>query len=165
MCNLFSSTLLTFEEHKFSIMAFVCSVYVFRQADPEERNGHGVIIKNPVPSDPPEPPTLRGTESIWKIKKLENICTSKKHMTLRLWNLFVALKSKNYSENGQLLFQGIREISFKHYATTIYYYFCINMGYDLMESELASFVMLIEFARVQGLLWLSKLKSSSVQCT
>lgn len=55
--------MLTFEEDKFSIMAFICCVYVFRQADPKERNGHRVIIENPVSPDPPEPLTLRVAET------------------------------------------------------------------------------------------------------
>lgn len=50
----------TFKEDKLAVVSLVGSVDVSRQTPPEVTNGHGVIIQNPVPTDPPEPTTLRG---------------------------------------------------------------------------------------------------------
>lgn len=50
--------LLTFEEDEPAVMSFISSIYVSRQTPPKVADGHGVVIKNPVPAHPPEPTTL-----------------------------------------------------------------------------------------------------------
>jgi len=49
----------TFKEYKFPIMSFIGSVYVLWKPHPEEGDRHWVIIQNSVPSNPPEPATLK----------------------------------------------------------------------------------------------------------
>lgn len=54
----------TFEEDKFAIVALVGCVDVARQADPEDRYRHGVVIQDPVPPHTPEPATLHQRASM-----------------------------------------------------------------------------------------------------
>lgn len=55
------SLLLTFKEDEPAVVPLVGSVYVSRQTSPEVTDGHGVVIQNPVLTNPPEPTTLRET--------------------------------------------------------------------------------------------------------
>lgn len=48
----------TFKEDKFAIVALVGCVDITRQTNPEDRYGHGIVIQDPVPSHTPEPATL-----------------------------------------------------------------------------------------------------------
>lgn len=54
----------TSKEYKFPIMPFIGSVYVLWKPHPEEGDRHWVIIQNPVPSNPPEPATLKKQNNI-----------------------------------------------------------------------------------------------------
>lgn len=45
-------------------MPFIGSIYVLWKPHPEERDRHWVIIQNPVPSNPPEPATLKKQNNI-----------------------------------------------------------------------------------------------------
>lgn len=54
--------LLTFKEDKSAIVSLIGSIYVSRQTPPKVTDGHGVVIKNPVFTDSPEPTALRGTK-------------------------------------------------------------------------------------------------------
>lgn len=54
----------TFKEDEPAVVPLVGGVDVTRQTSPEVTDGHGVVIQNPVPADPPEPAALRGQEVI-----------------------------------------------------------------------------------------------------
>lgn len=54
--SVFSSP--TFKEDKFAVVPLIGCVDVAGQADPEDGDGHGVVIQDPVPAHTPEPAAL-----------------------------------------------------------------------------------------------------------
>ena len=51
--------LLTFKEDKSAIVSLIGSIYVSRQTPPKVTDGHGIVIQNPILTNPPEPTSLR----------------------------------------------------------------------------------------------------------
>lgn len=59
----FANFLLTFKEDEPAVVSLVSGIDVAGQTPPEVTNGHRVVIQDPVPANPPEPPTLQGSTS------------------------------------------------------------------------------------------------------
>lgn len=85
--------LLTFEEDEPAVMSFISRIYVSRQTPPKVTDGHGVVIKNPVPAHPPEPSTLTTNKEV--CSRGEEFChccvVPKSNLNKQFVSIFVAL--------------------------------------------------------------------------